>query len=481
MADMPLKCALPLPAGGQPAISAAAWAALGALGAASWADLLPVADHMLEAAGHLVAGCSATHSTAGSSRQRGGPPKPPPPAAAAGAAAVKAVAQLLAAVAQSNAVSNGGAADVADSGAGPMLRASNLAGGGPRSPRACAATWQGTGAAAAALPAPDALLGPQAATLWLAAADRVLFAVCVPCCWTSGRSASQMVSPRASSCSKIHPRQHLSQRFDEHCSWTCLKPHSDADHRWHCCRLWALQAPPCSRRRSRVWRRCRMGRTPHCPPRGASSSGRPSPGRSLLMLGLKRSRRRCRRRLRGLLGRWRRCRRLCTRSWVRGCAICSVGADAPVSTGIMHSLANLPCHAELFVMDHAAGHYQTVICNLPGAEDGSAAAMLERAVRSGSLAVCTAAAASLATFCDTLGRLCSGRGTARGLGCKNAAGLQPTGDARAARSADALFVASVDSQLSWATWLRLLQGMGPLLQMLNCWHAACTPPMHGNQ
>lgn len=77
-------------------------------------------------------------------------------------------------------------------------------------------------------------------------------------------------------------------------------------------------------------------------------------------------------------------------------------------------------------------------------------------MRSGSLAVCAAAAASLATFCDTLGRLCSGGGVAESPGSEAPPEPPPMGDVTAAASDDA---ASIRLQLSRATWPRLLLGM----------------------
>lgn len=176
---MPLTCVSPTPTGEQPAISAAAWAALGALAAASLAELLPVADRMLGAAGHLVTGCTPPRTTGGSTPQHGSPPKPSPPPAAA-AAAVKAVAQLLAAVAQCSAAGGGGADGIAGSGDVPTAAAGSPVSVRPISPAAGAATGQDTGAAAAALPLPDALADAQAAALWLQAADRVLLPVGAP-------------------------------------------------------------------------------------------------------------------------------------------------------------------------------------------------------------------------------------------------------------------------------------------------------------
>jgi hypothetical protein len=116
------------------------------------------------------------------------------------------------------------------------------------------------------------------------------------------------------------------------------------------------------------------------------------------------------------------------------------------------------------------GQSDSRICTLAGAEDGSTAAVLGTGVRSGSLAVCAAAAASLATFCDTLGRLCSGGGAAEGPGSKACAQLPPTGVVTAAASGDAAPAASIRPQLSRATWRRLVEG--PALALC-LWTALC--------
>jgi hypothetical protein len=106
------------------------------------------------------------------------------------------------------------------------------------------------------------------------------------------------------------------------------------------------------------------------------------------------------------------------------------------------------------------------VCTLAGAEDGSAAAVLDAGVHSGSLAVCAAAAASLATFCDTLGRLCSDTGAAEGPGPEAPAELPPMGDVMSSAHECASSAAGAKMQLSGATWMRLLQGVHLLASAL---------------
>ena len=83
-------------------------------------------------------------------------------------------------------------------------------------------------------------------------------------------------------------------------------------------------------------------------------------------------------------------------------------------------------------------------------------AALGTGVRSASLAVCAASAASLATYCGTLGQLCGGRSdAAKEVGSEPC--TEPPGTGNGMSTA---FSASADGgrTLSRATWLRLLQG-----------------------